>query len=609
MRTAEPKAAASLPRDNGWRPGARWSENSKERVKRAELQERIDAMPAHQRPPMRELGRRSEAAPHPFRPMPADEAGGRDGGRDRPAYDLDGAFWQQGRALGGAVARSVGAGGGSGNAAPAPLPAPAEPAWVEPPLITVHRVGARVQIAASCPAAGALGLTPGMSLTQARAMVPGLDIRPSDPAGEAADLDRLARHAAIHWTPLVEVAAGEGLWLDIGASAHLYGGEAAFARRLLGFCKRLGFAARVAIADTAAAAHALASCANRPLTLCPPGEDAAAIAGLPIAALRIEPALVDQVRRLGVDTAGALASMPRAPLVRRFGKGVVARLDEADGARAHPIQPLVPATMPQACRRFAEPILTADAIGIAMAELVGELTATLLERQLGARTAVLTLTRVDAVDQRVSIGLARPSRDADHICRLLAMQIEKIEPGFGIEIMTLAAERFDPLAPQPVESPLSATRGEASIASLVDRLAARLGWRRLYRASAVESDVPERSKRRIDPVGPAAEEWGSWPRPARLLDPPERVEDVMVLLPDGIPRRFTWRRRLYTVARGDGPERIHGEWWHRSAERDAVRDYFQVEDRDGARFWLFRRGDGVDARTGDMSWHVHGLFG
>ena len=34
-----------------------------------------------------------------------------------------------------------------------------------------------------------------------------------------------------------------------------------------------------------------------------------------------------------------------------------------------------------------------------------------------------------------------------------------------------------------------------------------------------------------------------------------------------------------------------------------------VEDEAGARFWLFRRGDGVDDATGDLSWYMHGLFG
>ena len=39
-----------------------------------------------------------------------------------------------------------------------------------------------------------------------------------------------------------------------------------------------------------------------------------------------------------------------------------------------------------------------------------------------------------------------------------------------------------------------------------------------------------------------------------------------------------------------------------------MRDYFAVEDEDGARFWLFRRGDGVDRATGDLRWFLHGLF-
>jgi protein ImuB len=82
----------------------------------------------------------------------------------------------------------------------------------------------------------------------------------------------------------------------------------------------------------------------------------------------------------------------------------------------------------------------------------------------------------------------------------------------------------------------------------------------------------------------------------------------MALLPDGVPKRFTWRGKAYNVVRGDGPERIHGEWWRRAAERDSIRDYFQVEDQAGARFWLYRRGDALDERTGDLSWHLHGLF-
>jgi protein ImuB len=94
----------------------------------------------------------------------------------------------------------------------------------------------------------------------------------------------------------------------------------------------------------------------------------------------------------------------------------------------------------------------------------------------------------------------------------------------------------------------------------------------------------------------------------RLLHSPEPVEHVMAPLPDGAPARFKWRGRAYKVAAADGPERLYGEWWRHAREQAAVRDYFQVEDETGARFWLFRRGDGEDPETGDLSWYMHGIF-
>ena len=607
-------SACSCPRGGGWRPGARWAGQAgedewleqqivRERSKKAAIIADIEALPLHQRPPVRELGRRSESVAHPFRPMRPDEAAS----AVRPAYDLDGAFWQQGRSLGGMVAREVGAPSAPPDAEMGTVTGNCPPTQ-EQPLVTTRRDGQRVVVAAACPLARSLGIDPDMPLTQARAMVPGLDVRAADPDGDAAALARLARHAARHWTPLVTIAPGEGLWLDIGASAHLFGGEALFSRRLLALCRRLGLAARVAVADTAAAAYALARYGGEPLTLCPPGGAAEAIAALPLAALRLDPAAAGQARRLGIETVGALAAMPRAPLVRRFGADLVTRLDEALGARAAPIEQLVVAETPRIRRRFAEPLLTAEPIARAVGEIVHALTERLAATHLGARALALTLTRIDAAEQRIEIGLARASRDPDHIIRLFAAKLDGVEPGFGIEAIGIAAERFEPLAPQPVRAAFAPGEAAADLASLIDRLATRLGWQRLYRAGAVESDVPERSVRRLAPTDETGRDWEPWPRPVRLLSPPERVEDVLALLPDGVPKRFTWRGRSYQVVRGDGPERIHGEWWRRAAERDSVRDYFQVEDQSGARFWLFRRGDGADGSTGDLSWHLHGLF-
>ena len=61
--------------------------------------------------------------------------------------------------------------------------------------------------------------------------------------------------------------------------------------------------------------------------------------------------------------------------------------------------------------------------------------------------------------------------------------------------------------------------------------------------------------------------------------------------------------------RADGPERVFGEWWKRDPELSAVRDYFQVEDEAGERFWIYRAGDGEDQDTGSHRWFLHGIFG
>jgi protein ImuB len=288
---------------------------------------------------------------------------------------------------------------------------------------------------------------------------------------------------------------------------------------------------------------------------------------------------------------------------------LLARLDQALGRAGEPFDPLIPQEPPSATLRLAEPIATAEAIAQVLGDLMRALVSSLERQGLAARTLMLVCDRIDGEEQRLGIGTARATRDGAHLLRLLSPKIEEIEPGFGIEAMHLVAGRCEPLGPQPIAGDLGGEEPVPDLAPLIDRLAGRLGARRIFRNSAVESDVPERSVRRISPLA-EAEEWPrDWPRPPRLLAPPERVEKVMAELPDQPPVRFSWRGRMHVVRRADGPERIHGEWWKHNGEADAVRDYFQVEDEEGARFWLYRRGDGEDARTGDLSWWMQGAFG
>jgi protein ImuB len=499
------------------------------------------------------------------------------------------------------------------------------------PLVLAARQGRSRLITAASPEAAALGLAPGMAVSQAQAMVPGLQIAEADPAGDAAALRRLAGWC-LRLSPLAAPCPPDGVWIDITGCAHVHGGEAALLARLTQRLAEAGLHARAAIADTPGAAHAVARALQNkdggfggsgairsrirdparstphPTFIIPPGGQAAALQELPLRALRLAPDMAEALGRLGFDTIGQLMAAPRPPLTRRFGATALRLLDQALGRLAEPIEPVLPPELCRVRQGFPEPISTAEDLHRVTAFLAEQLCEKLRRRDQGASRLDLVFTRVDGTQATVSIGTAAPTRDAAHLGRLLLAQIENVDPGFGVETVMLSAPLVQRLGARQTLSVLTAPP-ETDLSGLVDMLSNRLGASRVFRAAPVESDVPERAVRHVPPGTIVRAEWPSLlPRPPRLLHPPRAIEAV-ALLPDQPPVRFTWRRVSHRVRSADGPERVFGEWWRSDAERAAVRDYFQVEDEAGQRFWIFRNGDGQDAETGDLSWFLHGFFG
>ncbi len=456
-------------------------------------------------------------------------------------------------------------------------------------------------------AAAARGLAPGMPLAEAQALHPGLEVAEADPQADAQALRALAAWC-LRLSPLAAPSPPDGIWIDVTGAAHLAGGEAPLLARLTARLAQAGTTARAALAGTPGCAHALARY-GQANAIVPPGGEPAALRPLTVAALRLDPGTVAALRRLGFETIGALLDAPRAPLARRFGAAPLRRLDQALGRAPEPIEPILPPSLCRARLGFPEPIATAEDLARATARLAERLCDKLRARGLGATRLELIFQRTDGSAAIQRIGTAAPTRDAAHLTRLLQPKIEQIDPGFGIEHATLAASVTTRLSAAQPPSPLAATQAAPDLAPLIDTLANRLGEDRLFRLRPVESDLPERSLARLPPLAPPA--GTSWPaplpRPVRLFEPPRPIEAI-ALLPDAPPASFTWRRRTHRVRRADGPERIYGEWWTRPEEAQTVRDYFQVEDEDGARFWLFRRGDGEDPATGDLAWFLHGLF-
>lgn len=472
----------------------------------------------------------------------------------------------------------------------------------------VGRDGRKRLILACNLAARAEGITPGMAVAKAQALVAGLAVRDADPAGDDAALERLAVWALRRYSPIVAADPPDGLRLDMAGASHLLGGEEGF---VADFARRLadsGLTSRIAIAPTYGAAHALARFGKAPSAIIHDAGLDASLAPLPIASLRLGPAAIDGLRRLGVESIGELSAMPRAPLTLRFGPEVGRRLDQAYGRAAEPFELIEAPELVRVRRAFAEPIAAPETLARYTGKLVTALCEELERRGLGARRLDLLFTRVDNRIEAIRAGTAKPLRDQRRMTRLLCDKIETVAPGFGIELMTLTASVAEPLDYRSTATSLIEPAAP-DLSDLVDTLANRLAHGRLYRCAPTQSEVPERGVRQIEPLAPpVGVSWpADWPRPSRLLDPPAPVE-AMALLPDHPPASFTWGGVRRRVKRADGPERIFGEWWVRDGELSAVRDYFQVEDEAGERFWLFRRGDGEDPNTGDHRWYLHGIF-
>ena len=490
------------------------------------------------------------------------------------------------------------------------------------PLVVAAGEATGLRLTAVDARARALGLRPGEPLARARARLSTpLSVHPSDPEADAAALDRLCLWAK-RYTPSVtafgEAEARDGLFLDVAGSSHLFGGEAGLLADLARRLSANGLPARMALAGTPGCAFALAR--HGAGGLVPAGGEAAALRDRPVLALRIEPEMAVTLGRLGLRRIGELMDAPRAPLARRFGEGLIRRLDQALGHRPEPLVPLDEPAALGAARGFLDPIGHQAVIVATAARLMETLAPRLEAAGLGARALRLTLHRVDGVIRTLALALSEPTRCPVQVGRLLDLRLDRLGPaldaGFGFETVRLDVVGTGPITARQVDFS-GGGRAAASASGLADALRQRLG-RGILRLAPHASHVPERAEAvepwrvtRVAPHHPVRAGTGL-PRPLVLLTRSEAAEDM--LAPDGPPQRFRWRRRLHRVAHADGPERIAGEWWSGATP---TRDYYVVEDEAGRRLWVYRQAPAPSqppipsqtlAPVQVAGWFIHGMF-
>ena len=481
------------------------------------------------------------------------------------------------------------------------------------PLVLVGETAHGPRITAASAPARAAGAQVGMMLADARAVAPALVVHPADPAGDRALLESLALWVQ-RWGPWSALDPPDGVIVDVTGVAHLFGGEAALMADAGACFAARALRVRLAIAPTAGAAWALAHHGANRTALADGADPLVALRDLPVAALRLDDAVLLLLERLGLKRIGDLAVIGRAALARRFrdrrapAANPLVRLDQFAGRVPEPILPVVAVPTPLVQRRLVEPIRHRDLLDRVVADLAMALTRRLESLGQGARRLELGLWKVDGDVLVRRLELAAATRDPAHITRLFAHKLDDCDAGFGIEVVRLSAPWAEPLALTQADLDTAAELHGTSLAACIDRLTVRLGTGAVAMPVPCASHMPERAQRWVapDPARALQEELAFHVRPLKLLD---RAEPIAVIYeaPDGLPRLFRWRGQVHEITRAEGPERIAPEWW-REKGRARLRDYYRIEDSTGRLFWIYRRGLPDDGRGGAPEWFLQGLY-
>ena len=488
--------------------------------------------------------------------------------------------------------------------------------------IVVAKQSNALQISALDDAAAKLGLEPGLPLANARAVCPDIQVFDADPVADTQVLTDIADWCD-RFTPLVALDLPHGLFLDITGCAHLFGGEAALMEQLCAALSRQGFIVSAAIAGTSTCARTLSRYAHGRIIAA--GEEAKAVTPLPLFTLGADEAIIRGLRRAGLKTIGDVASRSRPEITARFGAEFTTLLEQALGQSDMPISPRKPLPDYIVEKRFAEPVTTEGVISTTLSGLARMLVMAMAHQGKGARRVEARFFRTDGAVRTIMIDTGQPVTKTEVIDRLFRERLgalsDPLDPGFGFDLIRLSASRTEIIVQQQRDLDANVHDND-ELAALVDRIAARLGGKRVLVHLPQDTHIPERAVMAMPAqyhlAAAAHAVWlsrieGEPPlRPLRLFDRPEQIK-VIAQVPDGPPARFVWRRATHAVVHAEGPERVAMEWWRAQGEM-LTRDYFRVEDEAGLRFWLYR--DGLydreivqeEGKAVQPNWYMHGLF-
>jgi protein ImuB len=406
---------------------------------------------------------------------------------------------------------------------------------------------------------------------------------------------------ALQFTPRVAIYE-EAVLMEVGASTRLFGGKRALRDRVVGEAPGRGVK-KVAWAETGLAAVVFARCGiengfKRPMQ--------ELLDRRPMEALSAIRSHAVDLAQTGCRTLGDVRERPRNGLARRWGKEIRLAIDRAYG---HAPEAYTWEEIPE---QFKARLELPFRVELAPALLEGA--RRLLVQMcwwLGARHAGVTTFTLhwahDAMGHRdagkggqITVGTADPSRDLEHLCKLLAEHLAKVQLLAPVGDLMLTADHVHDQAGKNGELFANdADDGEAAHLVL-ERVAARIGPAAVKRCVVTEDHRHEW----MGHWQPAAASIARKATPTTALPQPTWLlrEPLKLAVRNNRP---VYQGELQLLA---GPQCVEAGWWDRDEDagqgRLVVRDYWLAESRHAGNLWIFQ------AKLDDgVAWYLHGIFG
>lgn len=431
------------------------------------------------------------------------------------------------------------------------------------PLALLAGTPQRRVLQAVNPAARALGLKPGQSLTAAQAL---------SRSFATADYDQTAIERwqqflaawAYGFSAQVSLHYPRCLLLEVQSCFRLFGPWPRFEARLRTELEALGFRHRITIAPNPAAARALAN-AHDGLAVTDSAALRQVLNALPVDRLGLPREVATAFARMGLRHMYQLLAVPRESLAKRFPAEVLVHLDTLLGNRPQVLDFYQPPDVFDARIELNYEVESHQALLFPLHRLTADLAAYLAGRDSGVQRFILHLEHRGLPNSEVTIGLLSAERETGMLFELTRGRLEQIQLPAPVQAIRLVARELPTFTPEHRQ--LFDERPQQSLPweQLRERLRARLGDDAVQELSARADHRPEHAWQPGEgtPGGPLPT---TGPRPGWLLAEPQPLHDAS----------------LHILS---GPERIESGWWDGD---DVRRDYYLVETRAGQRGWAFR---------------------